>query len=371
MRRTTFTVLALMAVGGCFSMSRDPFDSDPPFPQMGAAKPTTPEWRRQDGQAEASQRQPVVSVAARLPSRSSTENATTPAAPASDLSRLLYSSSPPCKRPAEGAEEQTSTAAPSTTTVAAGCPTQLRLVNSRRISFNYQVRDGAPGAGVAVWCTQDMKSWKKCEPTKQTATACIVSVKDDGLYGFVLRARTDEPQDRPEPGEMPQAWVAVDTMRPVVKMLGTEMDESARKPTLVLRWSAQDKNFGPRPMTLSYAEKAAGPWTTLAANVENSGHYEWRLPAQVPLGIYLRIQATDLMGNVGLAQTAHKLLLPQVQTASAELPVEQAKPGLREPAVPAQPQPVLFPSIAAIDLPRPAPPRRPQVSILSVEPEKD
>jgi hypothetical protein len=391
-------VLALAAVGGCFSMNRDAFDPDPPFTTQGNPKPTPTEWRRADGslaQTGPTSRSAVVSVSARLPSSrpaggdsavaaaqparddqmddalvraTMTQAKATPAA-SSDRARVVQASHS-SKAPAEGTDDHAGMQSPSTSTVAAGCPTQLRLVNSKRISFNYEVHDGSGKAAVAVWCTQDLKSWKKVETQKHSATACIVAVKEDGLYGFILRANSDDPQDRPVTGDLPQVWVAVDTTRPVVKMLGTEMDESAKSPTLVLRWSAQDRNFGPRPMTLCYAEKLEGPWTTLAANVENTGHYEWVLPPLAPVGVYLRIQATDLMGNVGLAQTVHKLLLPQIQVVSAEMPVQPAG-ATGEQAAPPAPGPLLFPSIPSIDLPRPAPPRRPQISILSVEPERN
>jgi hypothetical protein len=317
-------------------------------------------WASGSAMAPAADAQPLDSFvhATYKPAKSAT-------GPSSDLARLLGSAD---KVAADGTEDHAMVAMPSTTSVAGDGPTQLRLVNSKRISFNYQVRDAGPGTKVAVWWTQDMKSWKKCETLKQASTSCLVAVKDDGLYGFVLRARSDDPQEHPASGDIPQVWVAVDTTRPVVKLLGTEMNETARVPTLVVRWSAQDKNFGPRPMTLSYSEKPEGPWTTLAANVENTGHYEWPLPSHVPFGIYLRIEAADLMSNIGAAKTVNKLLLPQIQTASADLPVKPASAALHEPAASA---PAVLPKIPSIDLPRPAPPHRPQVSILSVEPEKD
>ena len=75
----------------------------------------------------------------------------------------------------------------------------------------------------------------------------------------------------------------------------------AGTPSLVLRWKAHDKNLGPRPVTLSYAEKPTGPWLPIAANVENCGHYDWELPAALPPSLFVKVQAADPSGpnNVG------------------------------------------------------------------------
>jgi hypothetical protein len=396
MSRMMLTVLLLTAVGGCFALSPDPFEPDPGHPvHVVSTKSTVTFWPRDDGtvaQSSTSARSDVPAVV--RPSSTTVPARRTGAAEASigsegmadaGLVRATYTQT---KKSSGGgadasklplhsgagktgtdATESTTANALATTALAGEGPTRLRLVSSKRISFNYAVQDGSPSTAVAMWWTQDMKSWNKCDTVSQANGTCVVAVKDDGLYGFALRAAGEGPGDRPATGEVPQVWIAVDTTKPVVKMLGTEMDDSARTPTLILRWSAQDKNFGPRPMTLSYAERPDGPWMILAANVENTGRFEWALPGGVPPGVYLRIQATDLMGNVGLAQTTNKLLLPQ--TGVAELPPAERTLTARDAAPPGPPQPVLLPTIPSVELPRPAPAPRPQVSILSVEPDKN
>src|SRR5260370_39391968 len=67
----------------------------------------------------------------------------------------------------------------------------LRMVNSKRFTLNYEVKDGG-GSGppaVDLWCTQDLHSWKKFPATPQGTHACVVDVKDEGTYGFTLGAR--------------------------------------------------------------------------------------------------------------------------------------------------------------------------------------
>ena len=226
----------------------------------------------------------------------------------------------------------------------------LRLLNSKRITFHYEVKDAA-SAGAAeleLWGTTDLRNWKKYDTVAQTPSSLVVEVKDEGLYGFTMVSRgkgelTKNPQ--PPSGEAPQVWVAVDQTKPVVQLLGAELNVLARTPTLVIRWTAKDNNLGPRPITLLYAERREGPWSPLAANVENSGHHEWVLPAWVPSSVYVRVQATDLMGNVGMAQTT-----------TLHIPGRTA--ALREP-----PHLSAVPSSPALERIRPA------VSILSVDNE--
>jgi hypothetical protein len=100
----------------------------------------------------------------------------------------------------------------------------------------------------------------------------------------------------------------------------------AQTPALVIRWNAKDRNFGPRPVTLLFAEHLEGPWSPIAANVENSGRYEWLMPACVPSNVYVRVQAIDMMGNVGMAQTT-TLHIPGRPLAGAV----RSDPALAEP----------------------------------------
>ena len=65
-----------------------------------------------------------------------------------------------------------------------------------------------------------------------------------------------------------------------------------------------------KPITLSYSENPQGPWKTFAATVENTGRYVWQVPSNVPANVYVRIEAFDLVGNAGAAQTPQAVRLP-------------------------------------------------------------
>lgn len=193
----------------------------------------------------------------------------------------------------------------------------LRLMNTKRITFHYEASD-AGAANLEIWGTTDMRNWKKYEAAARSPSSLAVEVKDEGLYGFTMIARgKDEPtKDQPPVGELPQVWVAVDLTKPFVQLLDAAINAPAPAPAVTVRWNAKDRSFGPHPITLFYAERAEGPWRPLAANLENSGRYEGSLPPHLSGNVYVRVQAADLMGNVGTSQTT-ALHLPSRPTVDA------------------------------------------------------
>lgn len=183
----------------------------------------------------------------------------------------------------------------------------LRLTNSKRITFHYEADDVAVASAtdLEIWGTIDMRNWKKYETAARSPSSLAVEVKDEGLYGFTMiaRGKDDSAKNSPPVGEPPQVWVAVDLTKPFVQMLDAELNAQEAASAMIVRWSAKDRNFGPQPITVLYAERAEGPWRPLAANLENSGRYEGPLPPHLAGNVYVRVQAADLMGNVGVSQT--------------------------------------------------------------------
>jgi hypothetical protein len=113
----------------------------------------------------------------------------------------------------------------------------------------------------------------------------------------------------PQFGDAPQVWVEVDRTPPVVRLLNVEVGREADAGNLTITWTATDKNFGPQPISLSFAETIEGPWHPIADKVENRGRYVWRMPppgtppAGVPFKFLVRVEATDRAGNVSSDQT--------------------------------------------------------------------
>ena len=260
--------------------------------------------------------------------------------------------------PAAAAHPNATTSEGELPTGATGTTASTRMVNSKRITLNYELKDiGSTGvAGVELWTTQDTRTWKKGEIVAETNHSFTVEVKDEGLYGFTLLARNGSGagKEAPQPGDQPQVWVSVDVTKPVVQITSLELIHGGKTPTLMIRWTAKDKNMGPRPINLAFSEEAEGPWTPIAAGLDNNGQYEWQPTGGLPHHLYVRVEASDLHGNVGAAQTSNPLRIDWAGTSVALPPSEPT---------------------AKAHKPLPAPPpldaSRPSAAIMAVEPNSN
>jgi hypothetical protein len=91
---------------------------------------------------------------------------------------------------------------------------------------------------------------------------------------------------------------------------------------LTLRWTATDKNLSHRGVTIACSEKPDGAWTPVAMGVENTGQYIWPMPPTVPRRFYVRVEATDQAGNVGMALAKEPVMLDPPEPSVSILGVE-------------------------------------------------
>jgi hypothetical protein len=142
-----------------------------------------------------------------------------------------------------------------------------------------------------------------------------VTVDGEGVYGFriVAHSAAGAATFPPQSGDQPELWVAVDLNRPSVELISIEPGSGNEADYLILRWRADDDNLEPRPISLFYSSRPAGPWSAVATNLENSGEYAWRLERHVPARFYLRLEARDTAGNLAAYQTAEPVLLERPQ----------------------------------------------------------
>jgi hypothetical protein len=178
-------------------------------------------------------------------------------------------------------------------------------INSKHLQFNYDVKNIGPSGimGVEVWYTRDGQTWQKSPSGIQRENPYYVDVEEEGVYGFTFVARTGlgGGKEPPTTGDPPQIWVEVDVTRPVVFLTATQPGSGSR--TLTVNWTATDKNLGRRPISLYFADEHTSQWLPIAVNLENSGSYAWQIPLSVPNSFKVRVDATDLAGNVGSAET--------------------------------------------------------------------
>ena len=109
------------------------------------------------------------------------------------------------------------------------------------------------------------------------------------MVGFLLVVRSRAGLGRREPrsGEVPEIRIEVDTTPPVVQLFAPVPDPQ-RANSLVLCWTATDKNLGSHPVHLEWAERREGPWINIASNLANTGRHSWQLPESLPVQVYLR-----------------------------------------------------------------------------------
>jgi hypothetical protein len=207
--------------------------------------------------------------------------------------------------------------------------TPVLLVNSRRIRLNYEIREVGPSgvSSIELWATRDGKTWQRYSDEPPPKGPLVVAVAEEGRYGFTLVVKSGVGMNapRPAPGDQPQVWVEVDETRPTVKLTDTIVGRGAEHGQLEIRWSASDSHLLPRPITLSTSVNKDGPWTTIAANLENTGRYTWKMPSDVPYKIYVRVEAADRAGNVGVDQLLKPVAVDHALPRGVILGVEAEK----------------------------------------------
>ena len=154
-------------------------------------------------------------------------------------------------------------------------------------------------------------------------------VNDEGVYGITLVAKSGVGLGErvPQPGDRPQFWIEVDLTRPLVQIQEIQVGTGIDKGKLTINWSARDKNLGSNPIRLSYAEQPAGPWSPIADKISNSGRHTCGMPDQLPYQFYVKVEATDLAGNVGEAVTLERV---KVDSPMPKATIIHVTPGGRD-----------------------------------------
>jgi hypothetical protein len=194
--------------------------------------------------------------------------------------------------------------------------TRPRMVNSRLFEVNYNISatGKAPTERIELWGTLDGgKTWSSFGTDEDGRSPLVVTVKQEGLYGFRLGLQNGAAGRTPQPGEVPQFWIGVDLTRPTAKILEAEPAAGNKADQLVIRWQAEDRMLAAQPIALLYSNSPSGPWMPIAANLTNTGDYTWKLDSQMPTQLYLRLEVRDEAGNVGTDEFPDPVILHRSQ----------------------------------------------------------
>ena len=181
----------------------------------------------------------------------------------------------------------------------------FRIVNSLRLELVYELESpsASGSASVELWGTRDGgQTWQNLGRGEDRRSPFVVSVPGEGVYGFRLLRRDAAGSGEPPPsaGSPAELWVGVDLTKPQVRIVAVKQLAGPQSGQLDIRWEADDWMLAPRGVSLSYGPGQNGPWTPIATGLENTGRYTWWMDGRVPQRVYLRLEARDEAGNVGV-----------------------------------------------------------------------
>jgi hypothetical protein len=187
------------------------------------------------------------------------------------------------------------------------------MVNSRRFALEYEIESAAGGVSqVQVWGTRDGgRTWSSFGLEPAGAGPVRVSVESEGLYGFRITVQDSNGVGgkAPQAGDLPELWVGVDLTKPTAQLTGVDLGAGAHAGELAIRWQAADPMLAARPVTLMFSDRPGGPWSTIAAGLDNTGVYIWRYDRRVPDPLFLRVEVRDEAGNIGSFESVNPISL--------------------------------------------------------------
>jgi len=167
----------------------------------------------------------------------------------------------------------------------------------------------------------------------------------DGLYSFIIIVENHKFTSRPIPknGEAGEVQVMVDTLKPAVEIVGTQVSKNGDRGAVVdLRWRAQDANIAPVPIKLEYQalkdeHAAGGTWKAVAPDwIDNTGQYTWTAPTGEGHLFKIRVTCKDRAGNETSTVTAEPvntdLTRPGVDAVDIK-PGDNRPPGMSDISV--------------------------------------
>jgi hypothetical protein len=196
-------------------------------------------------------------------------------------------------------------------------PAAQEITNSTQVTLDYEVTHKGPSGvkKVELYLTADEgRTWQRYHEDLSAKPTMTVNLPGEGIYGLrlVITSGAGLARRAPQPGDLPQMRIEVDTTPPAVRLFPPQPDP-ARPGTLLLTWNASDRNLAANPITLQYAERPDGPWQTIAKELTNTGRYPWLLPPNIAPRVYLKVVALDAAGNEGVDQSPEAVVIDSVE----------------------------------------------------------
>lgn len=177
----------------------------------------------------------------------------------------------------------------------------ITKVHSQRFDVHYDVPPEAmPLTAVELWYTYDQGvTWSRFGFDADLTSPISFAAPNEGLCGLfiIITNPAGASGDPPRADTEPHQWVYVDYQQPVCQFHPPVVTESAAGTGVQLQWSVIDANLTSRPIRIDYKPASESDWRLLAADLPNTGRYDWTLPAGMRGDVEFRITATDRGGH--------------------------------------------------------------------------
>lgn len=197
-------------------------------------------------------------------------------------------------------------------TVVSGAP----VLPFRKLSIQYAVRDTTGGLQkVELFGTTDMgKTWHRWGDDPDKKSPVVVSVPQDGVYGFAI-VSTDRVGNRerpPENGMIPQIVVVVDTEKPTGTFTAPVTRQMMPEDGIVLSWKTEDAHPAENPVKLEFSTNNGTSWKRLRGSYPATGAVRWK-PAQANVSSYIfRLRVGDRANNENLISAPGMVLVDSI-----------------------------------------------------------
>ena len=186
------------------------------------------------------------------------------------------------------------------------------LINTTQAQIDYRVESvGSSGIGkVEVYMTPDNGTrWIRLTEDADRRSPADIDLPGEGLFGirFVITNGNGFGGKAPQPGDQPITNIEVDTTPPFLQLRPVELNASAG--AIDIRWSATDKNLGDDPICIFCRTTPEGAWQPIVKGIKNEGEYRWAFPRDLGQQFFIKVEATDLAGNVSRVETPNPIIL--------------------------------------------------------------
>ncbi len=195
---------------------------------------------------------------------------------------------------------------------------QIAKVRAKSSEIQYRVNESAlPLTRVELWYTRDSgETWRSYGMDEDCQSPLTFDAPEEGLCGFylVLENRLGPSGAPPQSGTTPQQWAFVDYTPPIVQLHPIEVQQRDEiRPRLLIRWTAIDANFDPRPIALAYRIAPDGEWVPVG---DRGGH---RVSAMAWAVELVKIAAPAAEGEPGTSKPTAGTLDPTTEQRAGAL----------------------------------------------------